>query len=71
MFYDLASAISPNHPSLPTLLEVPTSQEVATSSQQGAKDIIEFFSAIEEEQSTTFNPQNSTYDTRLPYQKYN
>ena len=70
MFYDLASSTSPNHPPLPTLPEVPTassSQKVATSSQQqGGKDIIDFFSAIEEEQPTTFNSQNSKYDARLP-----
>ena len=69
-FYDLASSISPKLPSLPTLPEVPTastSQNVATSSQQqGSKDIIDFFSAIEEEHPTTFNPQNSKYDSCLP-----
>jgi hypothetical protein len=68
----LASSISPNHPPLPTLLEVPTastSKEVATSSQQGGKDIIDFFSAIGEEHPTTFNPQISKYDTRLPLSK--
>ena len=73
MLYDLASSISPNHTTLPTLLEVPTastSQEATTSSkQQGSKDIIDFFSAIEEEQPTTFNPQNSKYDTCLPLSK--
>ena len=61
----LASSISPKLPSLPTLPEVPTastSQRVATSTtQQGSKDIIDFFSAIEEEHPNT-NPQNSKYD---------
>ena len=72
MFYDLASSMSPNHPPLPTLSEVPiasTSQGVATSSQQPGADIIDFFSAIEEEHPTSFNPQNSKYDTRLPLSK--
>jgi hypothetical protein len=72
MFYDLASSNSPNHPPLPTLPEgrASTSQEIATSSQQqGGKDIIDFFSAIEDEHPTTFNPQNSKYDTRLPLSK--
>jgi hypothetical protein len=70
MFYDLASSIS-SHPSLPTLPEVPTartSQNVASSSQQPKKDIIDFFSAIEEEHPT-FNPQNTKYDARLPLSK--
>ena len=73
IFYDLASSISPKLPSLPTLPEVPTastSQKVTTSSQQqGSKDIIDFFSAIEEEHPTALNPQNSKYDTRLPLSK--
>lgn len=69
IFYDLASSISSNLPSLPTLPEVPTastSQKVATSTtqQQGSKDIIDFFSAIEEEHPTT-NLQNSKYDARV------
>ena len=64
----LASSISPKLPSLPTLPEVPTastSQRVATSTtQQGSKDIIDFFSAIEEEHPNT-NRQNSKYDARV------
>jgi hypothetical protein len=71
-FYGLASSISPKFPSLPTLPEVPTastSQNIATSSEQGSKDIIDFFSAIEEEHPTTFNPQNSKYDAHLPLSK--
>ena len=73
ILYYLASSISSNLSSLPSLPEVPiasTSQKVATSSQQQeSKDIIDFFSAIEEEHPTTFNPQNSKYDARLPLSK--
>lgn len=74
MFYDLASSIS-SHPSLPTLPEVPTastSQNVAISLQQpGAKDkdIIDFFSAIEEEHPT-FIPQNTKYDAHVHLSKF-
>lgn len=68
----LASSVTSNHSPLPALPEVPTastSQKVATSSRQGGKDIIDFFSAIEEEHPTTFNPQNSKYDARLALSK--
>ena len=72
MFYYLASSTSPNKSSLPS--EAPTastSQQVVTSSQQVGKDkvIIDFFSSIEEEVPTAFNPQNPRYDTRLPLSK--
>ena len=67
MFYNLASSTSP---SLPTSSEASasTSQQVATSSQQGNTDTIDFFSAIEEH-PTTVNPQNPGYDTRLSLSK--
>ncbi|KAF8817472.1 ANTH-domain-containing protein [Phlegmacium glaucopus] len=60
---DAASSASANKPSLSTSSEAPkvsTSQQVATSSQQGSKDIIDFFAAIDEEHPTTVNPQNQS-----------
>ena len=72
MLYDLVSSTTPNKSSVPTPSEAPiasTSQQAATSSQQGNKDIIDFFSAIDEEHPTTSNPQNKRYAMRLPRSK--